>query len=115
MKKYFLLAVLFITGILNANSQSISIKKDSLKIDSIKKILPKLKPTNRVESMIFICEYYGDNLKDKRIRASDSIRYYGSKIFNDSKATGYKRGIAMGLITASPDSLKEKKAKEAMQ
>src|SRR5439155_16574554 len=115
MKKYFLLAALFIAGILNANSQSISIKKDSLKIDSIKKILPKLKATNRIESMIFLCEYYGDNLKNRNINAADSIRFCGNKILNHSKAIGYKRGIAMGLITTAPDSLKEKKAKEAMQ
>jgi hypothetical protein len=115
MRKELLIIVLFITAILNANSQSISIKKDSLKIDSIKKILAKLKPTARIESMIFLCEYYGDNLRNRNINAADSIRFYGNKILNESKAISYKRGIAMGLMTTAPDSLKEKRAREAMQ
>ncbi len=115
MKKYILIAELFISCNAQIFSQSISWKRDSLKIDSSKKILPQLKNPNRIELMILICEYYGDNLKDKRIKAADSIRYYGNKILNESKAIKYKRGIAMGLMATVPDSLKEKNAKEAMQ
>jgi tetratricopeptide (TPR) repeat protein len=115
MKKYFLFTWLITIGVFNANGQSISFKRDSLKIDSIKKELPQLKNPNRIESMILVCEYYNDNLKDKRINAADSIRFYGNKIFNESKAISYKRGIAMGLLATSSDSLKERNAKEVMQ
>ena len=52
--------------------------------------------------MIFICEYYGDNLKDQRIKAADSIHYYGNKISNESKSINYKKGIAMGLLATRP-------------
>ena len=65
--------------------------------------------------MIFICEYYADKLKDQRINAVDSFHYYGNKISHESKSINYKRGIALGLLAASPDSLKEKNAKEAMK
>ena len=115
MRKQFLISVLFIVYTSIANSQSISIKKDSLKVDSIKKILPKFKATSHIESMIFLCEYYGDNLKNKNFNGADSIRFYGNKILNESKPISYKRGIAMGLLATSTDSLKEKYAREAMQ
>ena len=78
-------------------------------------MLPGLRNPDRIESMIFICEYYGDNLKDRRINAADSIRLYGDKILTESKAINYKRGLAMGLMASATDSLKEKRAQEAMQ
>ena len=95
MRKNYWIIIVFTFSTVGATSQSVSIKKDSLKIDSIKKILAQLKPTNRIESMIFLCEYYGDNLKNRNINAADSIRFYGNKILNESKPIGYKRGIAM--------------------
>src|SRR5687768_2715600 len=115
MRKYFLIAVLIIAGILNAYSQSISERKDSLKIDSIKKQLPKQKDIDRIKSMILICEYYSDKTKAQNINALDSIRYYGNRILNESKPISYKKGIAMGILAMAPDSLKEKKAREAMK
>jgi tetratricopeptide (TPR) repeat protein len=115
MKKYFFIAVFFIANTFNAISQSTSEKKDSLKIDSLKKMLPNLKKIDRIEAMIFVCEYYSDRTKARNINALDSIRIYGNKILNESKAISYKRGIAMGLMRTSPDSLKEKRAQEAMQ
>src|SRR5688500_9513701 len=115
MKKYFFIAVFFIAGTFNAISQSISERKDSLKVDSIKKQLPQQKGIDRIESMIFLCEYYSDKIKDRNMNAADSIRYYGNKILNESKTIGYKKCIAMGILTTAPDSLKEQKAREAIK
>ena len=115
MKKYFFIAVFFIASTFNAISQSISERKDSLKVDSIKKQLTQQKGTARIESMIFLCEYYSDKIKDRNMNAADSIRHYGNKILSESKTIGYKKGIAMGILTTAPDSLKEQKAREAIK
>ena len=114
MKTYVFVAVL-ITCTFNAISGSISEKKDSLKIDHIKKQLPQQKSRDRIGSMIFLCEYYSDKLKDRNINAADSIRRYGNKILSESKTIGYKKGIAMGILITAPDSLKEQKASEAIK
>ena len=106
MKKYFLIGALFIGSTLNTISQSISERRDSLKIDSIKKELPKLKGIDRIDKMIFLCEYYSDKIKYRNMNALDSIRHYGNKISNESKAIGYKKGIAMGLLTTTSSSIK---------
>ena len=119
MKKYFLIASLLSVCCLQAFSQSLNLAKDSLKIDSLKKLLPSLEREKRVNCMTLIWEYYSD------AEASDSIRLYGNKILNESKALGYKKGIAMGLLFSSPDlkisdsksnrSLKEKNTMEAIR
>jgi tetratricopeptide (TPR) repeat protein len=115
MKKYFLITALFVGSNLVAYSQSPDQVKDSLKIDSLKKLLPSFKGTDRVNCMTLICEYYSDIASSPGIKAFDSIRYYGNKILNESKALGYKKGIAMGSLSSSPDSLKERNAKEAIR
>ena len=116
MKKYFLIiAALFVGSNLQAFSQSPNQAKDSLKIDSLKKLLSSLKGTDRVNCMTLICEYYSDIASSPGIKSFDSIRYYGNKILNESKALGYKKGIAMGLLSSSPDSLKERNTKEAIK
>ncbi|HET6768310.1 MAG TPA: tetratricopeptide repeat protein, partial [Chitinophagaceae bacterium] len=115
MRTCFCITFLLIAVAFNANSQSISERKDSLKIDSIKKQLPKLKDIERIKSMIVLCEYYSDKTKAQNINAIDSIRYYGNRILNESKPISYKKGIAMGILTTAPDSLKEKKAREAIK
>jgi tetratricopeptide (TPR) repeat protein len=108
MRKVFIPALLLIASYFNASSQSISERKDSLKIDSIKKQLPTLKGIDRIDKMIFLCEYYSLN-------GFDSSRYYGNKISNESKPIGYKKGIAMGILATAPDSLRGKRAQEAMK
>ena len=115
MKKHFLIAVLFIVSTFNAISQSISDRKDSLKIDSIKKALPKIKGIDRIDKMILLVEYYSDKIKNRNINALDSIRYFGNKISNESKPIGYKKGIAIGILATAPDSLRETKAREIIQ
>lgn len=115
MIKYFLIAALLSCCYLQVFSQSPNLAKDSLKIDSLKKLLPSLKGTDRVNCMTLTCEYYSDIASSPGIKAYDSIRYYGNKILNESKVIGYKKGIAMGLLSSSPDSLKEKNTKEAIR
>ncbi|MFI5188260.1 MAG: histidine kinase, partial [Chitinophagales bacterium] len=115
MRKYFLIAALFLGTNFQVSSQSLSQKRDSLKIDSIKKILPQLKGTQRIESMFLLCEYYTDRIKNRKINAADTIRFYGNEILDESKLIGYKRGIAMGILASTPDSLREKSARQAMQ
>jgi hypothetical protein len=65
--------------------------------------------------MFLLCEYYTDKIKNRKISAADTIRFYGNKILNESKLIGYKRGIAIGILATASDSLKEKSAREAMQ
>ena len=115
MKKNIFIAAILSCCYFQVFAQSPNLVKDSLKIDSLKKLLPSLKATNRVNCMTLICEYYSDIASSPGIKAFDSIRYYGNKILNESKALGYKKGIAMGLLSSSPDSLKERNAKEAIR
>ena len=115
MIKHFLIAVLFIVSAFNANSQSISERKDSLKVDGINKLLPKLNGIDRIDKMILLVEYYSDKIKYQHINALDSIRYYGNKILNESKPIRYKKGVAIGILATAPDSLREKRALEVIQ
>ena len=117
MKKYLLIASFLSCFCLQAFSQSPNL--DSLKIDSLNKLLPILEGERRINCMTLICEYYSDAM------AADSMRLYGNKILNESKALGYKKGIAMGLLFSSPDlktldsksngTLREKNTKDAIQ
>ena len=107
MKKYVLILLCFIANNVNVLSQSISERKDSLKIDSIKRNLPSLKGTAHIDRMIVLCEYYSN--------LPDSARFYGTKILNESNPIGYKKAIAIGLLATAPDSLREKRARESIQ
>src|SRR5688572_9868792 len=115
MRKYLSITTCFLVLSFNAIGQSISERKDSLRIENLKKNLPKSKGKDHIESMILLCEYYSDKTKAKNINAIDSIRYYGNKILNASKLINYKKGIAIGMLATAPDSLKEKIAQEAIQ
>jgi len=106
MRKKATSIVFFLILSLTASSQSISQRKDSLRVDSIKKTLTSLKGADRIDRMIILCEFFPN---------PDSLRFYGGKILNESKPIGYKKGIAIGLLATAPDSLKEKRAREAMQ
>jgi len=115
MKRYLLTAALLIGSYLHVFSQSPDQLKDNRKIDSLTKLLPSLKGTDRVDCMVLICEYFSDIASLPGGKTIDSIRYYGNIILNESKNISYKKGIAMGLLFSSPDSLKEKKTKEAIR
>jgi tetratricopeptide (TPR) repeat protein len=115
MKKYCLIIALSSGCCLQVHSQYKGLKADSLKIDSLKKLLPPLKGTNRVDCMKLICDYYYDAAPGRKASANDSIYFYGNKILNESKALGYKKGIAIGLLCSLPDSLKEKNTRDAIR
>jgi hypothetical protein len=73
MRKLFLLPILLLVLHVAAPAQSSgSIKKDSLYIDSLQKLLPSLKDTARINCLNHIAEGFlnkdGYNLKRKSIR-----------------------------------------------
>src|SRR6476620_2573132 len=109
MRKTHFIALLFLACTFHAISQSVSERKDSLKMDSLKRQLHTLKGTDLIDRMIFICEYYAG------INAADSVRFYGNKILKETKTIGYQKGIAIGILATAPDSLKEESARQAMK
>ena len=115
MRKCQLITLFFIACHLHSNSQSVSERADSIKIFNLKGKLHALKGSSRIDSMIFLCEYYSDLTRIKTINASDSIRLYGNKILNESKSIGYKKGIAIGMLATAPDSLKKTTAEQVVR
>jgi sensor histidine kinase YesM len=90
MRKYFFI-VLLITCNLSSPSQKTN--RDSLRIDSLKKVLPTLTGTARIDCLNSFCEsfLYGSNRKRPEIR-------YDSIAYGEALEIGYKKGIAISLL-----------------
>jgi tetratricopeptide (TPR) repeat protein len=87
-----------------------------LKIDSLERLLPSLTKMAHVDCMVLICQhFYAVPPVGKYKFRNDSISNYGRKIFNESTALNYKKGIAEGLLILATDSVKEKNIREAMR
>ena len=113
MIKYFLVAALFASISLQCLSQNRG--EDIAKIDSLEKLLPSLKGTANIDCMVSICEhYYNVPPAGKYKFKNDSIRYYGTAVFNKSKSINYKKGIAEALLILATDSVREKNIREAV-
>ncbi|MFI5188496.1 MAG: hypothetical protein ACHQF0_17320, partial [Chitinophagales bacterium] len=105
MKKYFFIALLFVTGQITLFSQnSESIKRDSLLIVSLQKKLPGLRDTARINCMNEIAKAFlnvtitpgrWDLFKNK----IDSGHMYVDIAYRESMQIGYKYGIAQSLMT----------------
>ena len=117
MKKSILIVLLLSGFCPKAFSQLSPAQMDSLKIDSLKRKLPSLKGTNRIDCMTVLCEYYFDGAPIAKTSPHDSLKKYGAAVLSESKAINYKRGTALGLLASGPDSfaLKEKNARQAMR
>jgi tetratricopeptide (TPR) repeat protein len=96
MKKYFLILVILINYSLQALAQSNpAIEIDSLRLDSLKRILPLAKDSTRVDLLNDIATRIGYGSYAHR---DDSVRYYSRQAYNEAKRIGYQSGIARGLI-----------------
>jgi tetratricopeptide (TPR) repeat protein len=99
MKKYLLL-VLFLTCFcrLTFSQYNDALQIDSMRLDSVKRILPLLKDSAKVDMMNEIAlrtGYGGYGHRD------DSVQYYSLEAYKEAERIGYKSGIAMGLFTHS--------------
>ena len=99
MRKYFLILVILINCCLQVLSQSNPASEiDSLTLDSLKKMLPLVKDSARVDLLNDISMRIGYSGYTQR---EDSIRRYSLKAYEEAKKIGYQSGIAMGLISWS--------------
>ena len=99
MRKYLLIAA-FLTichYFLSAQNPK-SINSDSLKIDSLKRILPSLKDTARINCLNNIGEAFLDRNDYKFKRKVDSALVYAEIANHEATKTGYKYGIAKSLL-----------------
>jgi len=77
-------------------------KSDSLRIDSLKKLLPSLKGSARVDCMALICKhyFYVTPVEGFKFR-NDSIRFYATKAQEEANKIGYASGFAITSIFLS--------------
>ncbi len=87
MKKYFLIAIF----LLAAKSDGLSQNGDRLKIDSLKKILPSLTDTARIDGLNALSYFY--------IAAGqkDSAEHYATQANQEAKTESYIHGIAVSF------------------
>src|SRR5688572_3735380 len=103
MRNYFLIAIF----LCSLSSQSFcqyneARRMDSIRVDSLKKILPSLKNSARIDILNEIAIRLGYFTPTGGfIHRDDSIRIYGSKAYEEASRIGYKSGIAMSLIYLS--------------
>ena len=103
MKKYFFIAVLLSGCCLQALSQySEALRIDSLRIDSVKRIVLLLKDSARVDLLNEIALRTG--YIAPHAHRIDSSFLYATEAFNEANKIGYKPGIAMALIILSASS-----------
>ena len=99
MRKYLLMAVVCLASCLKGLSQpSPGAVIDSVRLDSLKKILPLLKDKKRVDMLYEIAmrtSYGGYEHRE------DSVKYYNQRAYDEATKIGYKSGIARGLIILS--------------
>src|SRR6476619_3426336 len=72
---------------LSTFDQALSQQKE---IDSLKRLLPPLHDTGRIDCLASIAEYYINNA----FREKDSILHYITLVYQESKQINYKHGIA---------------------
>jgi len=117
MKKYLLIALL-ITGIdKGMHAQPNPAATDSLKIDSLRKMLPVLKGIRRVICMIRLVEYFYDGAPVAGSNPRDSVPYYGKLILDESRKINYRKGMAIGLMAAptQSESIRASNVREALK
>lgn len=72
---------------------------DSLRIDSLKKILPSLKDTARINCLNMLCEAYEYFTPAGGVKEmTDNVSTYASQAENESMKIGYKKGQAYSLL-----------------
>jgi tetratricopeptide (TPR) repeat protein len=107
MRKYFLLLVILINHSLYVLAQpNPAIEIDSLRLDSLKRMVPLAKDSTRVDLLNDIATRIGYGGYTHR---EDSVRYYSRKAYDEAKKIGYQSGIARGLIFFSGFDLVQNK------
>jgi histidine kinase/tetratricopeptide repeat protein len=103
MKKYFLI-ILFATCSSRTFSQSLSEgrARDSIVVDSLRKLLPLLKDSSKVDCLNMLSErsisLNGSYNSEEFKRSADSIFKYASLAYNEASRLNYKYGKAVSLL-----------------
>jgi tetratricopeptide (TPR) repeat protein len=102
MKKYILIAVL-LSGLCNQAfcQDNDAFKKDSIRLDSLKRILPSLKDRARVDLLNLIGLQTGYNAGGSPQNRVDTSLFYASKAYAEAVKLGYKSGMALALVLMS--------------
>jgi hypothetical protein len=95
MKQLLFIAILSGCSFQAFDQLNESLLIDSINLDSLKRTLPALKDSARVDifNEIALRTGYISNINRK-----DSVNYYRSIAYDEAQRIGYKSGIAMGLI-----------------
>jgi len=99
MKKYFWIAALLLGAHLRALAQNPEQQRraDSLQIVSLKKILPTLHDTARINCLILLAEKTSDFMRSMKVSA-DSSYPYAIQANKEAKEIGYKYGLAKSFL-----------------
>ena len=97
MKKHLLIIILFLVNLSPTFSQDV----DSLTIVSLKKRLPFLKDTARINCLLDIAGEYSNWGHDTR----DSVKLFATIAKNESEKIGYKYGIAASFLFSAGDEI----------
>src|SRR5688572_17585659 len=99
MRKHFLVIAILTNCCLQVLSQSNPASEiDSLRLDSLKSLIPLTKDSARIDLLNDIATRIGYGGYAHR---DDSVRYYSLKAYDEAKKIGYQSGMAMGLIFLS--------------
>src|SRR5436189_1903700 len=106
MRKYFLIIAVLCTVSLAGFSQNGNGKEtDSLRIDSLRKALPLLKDTAKVDCLNQLAIFYNYSSAYTDESKMDSINYYATEANKEATKIGYKKGIAFSLVNLSRTQL----------
>src|SRR5688572_12497197 len=103
MKRYFFVISLFSICTINSFCQQSEWKiRDSLYLDSLRRILPGLKGSARVDCLNSISEnsifFRGSFRPEDFARTSDSMYKYASFAYQEASRMNYKYGLSKALL-----------------
>ena len=102
MKKYFLIAALLFGCCFQALTQyREGYRIDSIKLDSLKKMLPLLKDSAKVNCLNLLATESNYSYAYTDEAKMDSINYYATEANKEATKIGYKKGIAFSLVNLS--------------
>lgn len=109
MKKSFFLLICFAASHITLLAQSSEQLRSAehLRIDSLRKTLPSLKDSARVDCLNTLSEEYSESYVKSRV---DSMYYYAFKAYGEAEKIGYKYGVATSLLNlVRSDNYRQKK------
>ena len=100
MKKYLLIAALLCGSCLQAFCQNNdAFKTDSMRLDSLKKILPLAKGNARVDLLNSIATKTLFNAGGSPRKRVDTCLFYSSLAYKEARKLNYKAGLAMAMLS----------------